>query len=454
MSETLVVIGGTAAGLSAASKLRRLRPDWNIIVYERGGYVSYGACGLPYFISDMIARPEQLVTLSAEELRAKRGMEVHTHHEVRAIDREAKNVLVANLDTGATEQVHYDKLVLATGATPLRPAISGIDAQGVHVLRTVEDGVAIKEHVRAGVRQAAIIGGGFIGLELAGEFARMKIPVRLYEQADRLLPALEPHFSAAVLRVLEENGVAVQLNASVDALLETDGKVHALRLSSGEVEHCDLVLLSTGVRPATALAEQAGLTLGLKGGIVTDERMQTSDANIWACGDCALARHIVTGEPCYYPLGTTANKQGRVAGANIGGEASVFPGVLGSSVTKIFDLTIASSGLSLTQALAAGFNAHSSSIVKGDRASYYPGGGENQLALIFDGSSGRLLGAQGIGSESVAGRINVLATAITAGMTVAQISALDLVYAPPVAPVYDPILIAGSQANKQVGKSE
>lgn len=454
MSERMVVIGGTAAGLSAASKAKRLRPDLSVTVFEKSGYVSYGACGLPYFVGDLIKSPDDLITLTAPQLRDKRGIPTYIHHEVTAIDRSRRVVTVKNLEDATTFEQPYDYLVIATGATPLLPPIPGIDAYGVHCLRTVEDGILLKSKVQAGIKRAVIVGGGFIGLEVAEELTLSGVQVELVEALPRLLPFLQEAYSQEVLSTLTEKGVQVHLNTSVSEIVTRDGVAVGVKTGNGGVIDCELVLVSVGVTPNTALAAQCGLPLGLKNGIVVDETLQTADPAIWACGDCVQMFQLLTGEPCYFPLGTTANKQGRIAGGNIAGETGRFPGVLGSQVTKVFDLYIASTGFTLEQARASGFDPAATSIVKGDRASYYPGGGNNKLTLIFDRGDGRLLGAQGIGPATVAGRINVLVAAITAGMTVEQLNDLDLVYSPSVAPVYDPILIAASQGLKSVCKKE
>ena len=449
MPGKVIVIGGTAAGLSAASKAKRVDPSLEITVFEKSGYISYGACGLPYFVGGMIEAPDDLVSLTVGQMRDKRGIPTYIHREATRIDRAKKEVTVRDLDSGETAVYPYDKLVIATGARPVRPNLPGVDAEGVHTLRTVEDGISLKAAVGRGGR-AAIIGGGFIGIEVAEEMTLAGVEVHLYEMMPRLLPFLEESFSQRVLETLTAHGVHVHLGAAVEEICTKDGRVCGVRAKGEELQPADLVLLSIGVRPASELAKEAGLELDLRGAIRVDDEMRTSDPDIYACGDCAMARHILTGKPAYIPLGTTANKQGRIAGGNLAGLHDRFPGVLGSMVTKAFDLTIAATGLSLEQALAEGFDAVSSVITKGDRASYYPGSRDNTICLILCRKTGRLLGAQSIGSESVAGRINTLAAAITAGMTVSQVNDLDLVYSPSVAPVYDPILIAASQAMKKV----
>ncbi len=450
MSEKLIVIGGTAAGLSAASKARRTMPDMDIKVFEKSGYVSYGACGLPYFVGGLIDEADELIAMTAQQLTTKRNIATFIHHEVTKIDREHKTVTVLNLDSKEETSYSYDKLVISTGAKPIKPDIAGIDADGVYYLRTVEDGILLKERAALQGQTAAIIGGGFIGLEMAEELTQVGVQVHLFEKMERLLPFLDASFSQNVKETLEAKGVVVHLNADVTGFATKNGAVCAVETDTGESQPVDYILMSIGVLPASELAKKAGLKLGLKDAIVVDDRMQTSDDSIWACGDCVEMKQIVTGKTAYVPLGTTANKQGKVAGENLAGGEDYFPGVLGSVVTKVFELTIAATGLSVREAEQAGFEPATSIITKADRASYYPGGKDNIICLVLDQKSGQLLGAQGIGSESVSGRINVFATAITNRMTVKQISELDLVYAPPVAPVYDPILIAASQAMKKV----
>lgn len=451
MAEKVIIIGGTAAGLSAASKAKRVDPSLEITVFEKSGYISYGACGLPYFVGDMIKEPMDLVSLTVDQMTNKRGVPTFIHHEVRKIDRDAKCVTVRKLDNGEESTHPYDKLVIATGARPIVPNISGLDAEGVYYLRTVEDGILLKSVVYAGKqKKAAIIGGGFIGIEVAEELAVSGVEVHLFEMMPRLLPFLNESFSDEILKTLTNNGVNVHLSAGVESIKTENGAVTGICTQDGAVTPADYVLMSIGVVPASELARDCGLETGLRGAIVVDEEMRTSDPSIWACGDCVQTKNRITGEAVYIPLGTTANKQGRIAGGSLAGEHETFKGVLGSMVTKAFELYISATGLSVQQAEKAGFNVATSIVTKGDRASYYPGSRDNKICLIFEKKTGRLLGAQAIGSETISGRINVFATAITCGMTVAEINELDLVYAPPVAPVYDPILVAASQAIKKV----
>lgn len=448
----MVVIGGTAAGLSAASKARRLDPSMEITVLEATNYVSYGSCGLPYFVGGCIQKPEDLVSLTVRELREKRNITTYTRHRALAVRREEKTVQVLALDSGREFWLPYDRLVLATGATPVVPPIPGAEGPGVCTLRTVEDGIRLKA-LAGETKQAAIIGGGFIGLELSEQLALRGLEVQLVEALPRLLPAFPEDYAAMAARELARHGVTLHTAARAAAVLRDDsGRVTALGLEDGRELAAGLVVAAAGVRPNNRLAADCGLALGETGGILVDDRQQTSDPDIWACGDCVEMRHLLTQKPCWFPLGTTANKQGRVAGENAAGGKARFPGVLGSQVTKVFDLYLAATGLGLEQARAQGFDARAVSITKADRASYYPGGGENHLTLVFRREDGRLLGAQGAGSATVPGRIDLLAAAITWGADVTRLGELDLVYSPPVAPVYDPILIAASQAAKEVCK--
>jgi NADPH-dependent 2,4-dienoyl-CoA reductase/sulfur reductase-like enzyme len=446
----LLVIGGTAAGLSAASKAKRSLPELDVLVFEKTGYASYGSCGLPYFIGGLIRKPQDLVSLTVEDLREKRGIHVFLRHEVTRIDRSLKRLEVEILETGKKFTESYDYLVIATGARALRPDIPGVLAEGVFTLRCVEDGVHIREAVEKGARRALIIGAGPIGLELAEQLTERGCKTDMVEALPRLLPVLPERFAQELRDALAARGVGLRLGSSVREILTRGGKVRGACLAGGEEIPADLVLIAAGIAPETALARDCGLDLGLKGAIVTGPDMRTSDPAVWACGDCVQKINRITGRPVYAPLGTTANKEGRVAGASIAGEKAGFAGVVLSQVCKVFDMYIAAVGLSAEMAEAEGFTVAQSCITKGDRANYYPGSIDNKINLVFERSGGRILGAQGLGGVSVAGRMNVLAAAVTMGMTAAQLNELDLVYTPSVAPVYDPLLVAAAGALKFV----
>lgn len=449
----VIVVGGTAAGLSAASKAKRSKPDLQFKVFERTGYTSYGACGLPYLIEDKVKRPEDLVTLTPDNLTQKRGIPTFIHHEVTALDAAAKQVTVKNLTTGESWEEGYDKLVLATGSSAVLPPIPGIEADNVFVLKSVEDGIAIKAKAVQSKR-AIILGGGLIGLEVADGLRSRGLEVTVVEVLPRLLPFLEEAYSQQIADKLLAQGVGLHLGVSIQEVLSQQGAFSGCRLSDGQMLQSDMMVVSAGVRPNSELAKQAGLSLGQRGAIEVDDHMRTSDPDIYACGDCATHFNRLTGQDVYIPLGTTANKQGRVAGANLADGDARFTGIIGSWVTKVFDLFIAGCGMNLQQAREAGYEADSVRIQKDSIANYYPGGGRTTLTLVFDTADGRLLGAQGSGDDSIAGRMNVLVAAVTTGMTVDQLSRLDLVYTPSVAPVYDAILIAAAQAVKKVSGSD
>lgn len=446
----LVVIGGTAAGVSAASKAKRTKPEMDVSVFEKTGFVTYGACGLPYYVGGTVRTREMLSDFTPDALREKRSIPTYIHHEVTTIDRANKTLEVRDLGRNECFSVSYDYLVIATGASPIIPDIPNVRADGVFSLRTVEDGMAIRRAVQEETtRRALIVGGGFIGLEMAEQLSLLGLEVTLMEALPRLLPSMDEEYSNAIGRVLEGNNVQLHTGTVVREILADGGKVVGVRTNSGATFETDLAIISIGVKPNSSIAQNAGLKTGVKDAIVVDEYMQTSDDSIWAAGDCVQTFNLITKRPVYAPLGTTANKQGRIAGGNIAGDMSSFKGVLPSQITRVFDLYVASTGLTAEQAKEAGYDVEEAKVTKTDRASYYPGGKDNHIKLTFDKKSGRLFGAQAIGSESIAGRINLFAAAITAGMTVAELSELDLAYAPSVAPVYDPVLIAATQGKKR-----
>lgn len=447
----LVIIGGTAAGLSAASKARRIDPNIPITVYERTSYVSYGSCGLPYFIGDIIKDHNDLITYNPEYLHEKRNITVKIHHEVTALDLKNNSVSVRDLNNQSEFKHHFSQLIIATGATPSRPPFKGIDLDNIFTLRTVEDALKIKQLIKNNsVKKVAIIGGGYIGLEMAEAFRNCNIDVSVFEMMSQVLPLFDTEYAAIVEKEIRKHGVKVYTSCKVAEFIGENGKVKSIVTSDGAIYDTDLVLISAGVKPNSQLARTAGLEIGLAGAIVVDEFMQTSYPNVWACGDCVQMQDVITKKPVYYPLGPTANKQGRIAGGNALGEKTAFLGVLGTQATKIFDIYTSGTGMSEGKAKEFGFDIVISKTVKTDKASYYPGSMDTYIKLILEKNTGRILGANILGSETSAQRINVFVAAITAGYTVQQLNQLDLVYAPPVAPVYDPILIAASQGLKLI----
>ncbi len=446
--ERLVVVGGVAAGLSAASRARRLNPRLEILVYEKGPDISYSACGLPYLISGKVAQPDTLRVYSPEFFRAERNIQIFTNHEVAELQPGRRKILIS-VRGGGLEESHYDHLVLATGAEPARPAIPGLDIQGVFHVNDLQSAVGLKHFLASErPRRAAIIGGGYIGLEMADALREAGLEVTLITKSQRLFEAVDEDIEAQIEQVLAAHQVKLIKGSAIEALAGTKRRLAHVSWDSGALD-AELAILATGVRPRTALAIEGGLRLGSTGAIAVNECMETSEPAIFAAGDAVECRHLVTGKPVYLPLGTTANKQGRIAGENATGGRARFPGIAGTAVVKVFELELGRTGLSLRQAREAGFSARAATVRAASRARYL--GGKNIcVRLVADRSSGRLLGAQMAGPEGVAKRIDVLATALTARMTVEQLAGLDLSYAPPFAPVWDPVLIAAQEMLREL----
>ncbi|MGI5421635.1 FAD-dependent oxidoreductase [Actinomadura luteofluorescens] len=446
--ERLLVIGGDAAGMSAASQARRLRgPDeLEIVAVERGHHASYSACGIPYFVGGVVGELDALVARTPAEFR-ERGIELRLRTEAVEIDTGGGRVRMRSLDGGGERWEPYDQLMIATGADPARPDLPGADAKGVHGVQTLDDGVAIRRAVEEGSpRRAVVVGGGYIGLEMAEAMVMRGLEVSLVDFADQPMRTLDPDMGAIVAEAMRGIGVRLHLGEPVEGFdTSPDGHVTAVRTRDGALP-ADLVVLGLGVRPATGLAEGAGIETGPTGGIVTDRRMRTRAERVWAAGDCVETRHLVSGAPVAIALGTHANKQGRVAGINIGGGYATFPGVVGTAVSKICRVEVARTGLNEAEAAAAGFETLSVAVESTTRAGYIPGAVAMTTKLIAERRSGRLLGAQIVGEENAAKRVDGLAIALWNGMTVEEMTGLDLGYAPPFAPVWDPVLVAARKA--------
>jgi len=440
----LVVVGAVAAGTSAAAKAKRTSPDLEVVLLERGEDISYAACGLPYLIAGLITRPEDLIARTPHEFRAQ-GIDLRTRHEVLGIDAPNRSVRVADLERSKQYTLHYDNLVIATGAASFRPPVPGLELPGVFTLRTLSDGLALHAAISSGkVQHAVIVGGGYIGLEMAEALRARGLSVTVVEMAPQLMVNFDEDMSKLVLAEVEGKGVRVLLN---DGLVRCEG---AGRVEKVVTQHnnvpADLVLLSIGVRPDASLAASAGLELGAGKAIAVDDHMRTNVEGIYAAGDCADSVQQVTGEKAYIPLGTTANKQGRVAGANAAGMECSFEGVVGTAVAKIFDLEVARTGLTEREAKAKGFAVAASTVQTQARARYYPDNSPLHVKLVLDADSRRLLGAQIIGAQGAAKRIDVLAAALYAKMSVDDLARVDCSYAPPYAPVWDPVLVAANVA--------
>jgi len=471
--ERLVVIGGVAAGMSAASSFKRLKPDAQAIVLEKDYFISYGACSLPYYISDDVKDINMLISLTPEVAARERGITVLTRHEALSIDPAKKTVIARVLDTGEEKAITYDKLVIATGGLPVRPPLPGIDLDRVFTLRTLLDGLEIKKFIDAwmsfepclgpqcayvnrygtGKRpmRAALVGGGYIGMEMCESLAKRGLEVTVFEKMDRVLGNMDRSITAIVEEKIAAQGVKLLKGLSVEGFEGDDDTVARVLTDKGPFD-ADMVLLVIGARPNARLAVDTGMELGAVGAIKVDEHLMTSIPDIFAAGDCAEATHLVTGKKVYIPLGTTANKQGRIAGENAAGMSSVFEGIVGTAVTKIFDLEVARTGLAPLEAEREGLDHFVSTINGRSRSSAYPDGKPITVTYVVEGKSGRLLGAQMAGAEGVAHRIDTLATALYSKMTVSDITRLDLGYAPPFATVWDPILVAANVAVKRLQK--
>jgi NADPH-dependent 2,4-dienoyl-CoA reductase/sulfur reductase-like enzyme len=434
--------------MSAAAIARRRRDDLEIVCFERGAFTSYAACGIPYFVGGLVASAEDLVSRSPEEHRAL-GIDVRTGHEVLAIDTTRRTVRARCLADGTETDEPFHHLVIATGATPTRPPLPGIDAVGIFGVQTLTDGIAVHAAVDAlgdtDSRRAVVVGGGYVGLELAEALVERGLDVALVDGAEQPMRTLDPDMGALVADALERVGVTLHLGTKVEAFETADGRVTGVRTES-EVLPADLVILGLGVRPSSALALDAGIAVGDAHGIVVDDHQRTSVDGIYAAGDCVEVFHRVSRRHVAIALGTHANKQGRVVGINVAGGDATFPGVVGTAISKICRYEIARTGLTEREAEDAGFDAVAATIEGETRAHYYPGSSPIHVKIVAERRSGRLLGAQIVGQEGAAKRVDVLAAAIWAEMTAEEFAWLDLAYAPPFAPVWDPVLVAARKA--------
>ncbi len=439
----VVIVGGVAGGATAAARIRRLDEQAQIVVFERSGYVSYANCGLPYYVGGVITDPAELTLQTPESFYMRFRVDMKVHHEVTAIHPDTKTVSVRNLETGETFEEGYDKLILSPGAKPAQPRIPGGGIDKVFTLRTVEDTFRIKEYINAHhPRSAVLAGGGFIGLELAENLRELGMDVTIVQRPKQLMNPLDADMAAFLHNEVRKHGVRLALGHTVEGFAKRDDGVDIL-LKGETPLHADMVVLAIGVTPDTALAKEAGLELGIKGSIVVNERMETSVPDIYAAGDAVQVRHYVTGEKALISLAGPANKQGRIIADNICGGDSRYPGSQGSSVIKVFDLTAAVTGNNETNAVKAGLDVDTVILSPMSHAGYYPGGRLMTMKIVFEKGTGRLLGAQIVGYEGVDKRIDVLATAIHAGLKADQLRELDLAYAPPYSSAKDPVNMAG-----------
>ena len=439
----VVIVGGVAGGATAAARIRRLDESAEIVVFERSGYISYANCGLPYYIGDVITDPEELTLQTPESFFARFRVEMKVRHEVTAIHPERKSVSVRDLESGNVFEESYDKLILSPGAKPTRPRLPGAELDKLFTLRTVEDTFRIRDYIaKQHPRSAVLVGGGFIGLELAENLWELGLEVTIVQRPKQLMNPFDPEMAAFIHGAMRKHGVKLALGFTVEGFEEKDGGVDVM-LKDNAPLHGDMVILAIGVTPDTALAKNAGLALGVRDSIVVNDRMETSVPDIYAVGDAVQVKHYVTGQDTLLSLAGPANKQGRIAADNVCGGDSRYLGSQGSSVIKVFDMTAASTGINETNAKKAGLDVDKVILSPMSHAGYYPGGRAMTMKVVFEKETYRLLGAQIVGYEGVDKRIDVLATAIHAGMRATQLKDLDLAYAPPYSSAKDPVNMAG-----------
>ncbi|MFH1912686.1 MAG: FAD-dependent oxidoreductase [Pseudomonadota bacterium] len=461
MAQHIVVIGGVALGPKAACRFKRLEPGSTVTMIDQSGLISYGGCGIPYFVSGDVSEARELSTTSFHMVRDVtffkdvKGVDVRTLTRATRIDRENKQVHVESVTTGETAVLDYDKLVIATGATPRRLGLPGEDLAGVSYVCNPDDATRIRDGISKGeVSRAVIIGAGFIGLEMAEAFADMwGIETSVVEITDQLMPRLvSPALAAMAQKHMEENGVEFFFGESVKSIEGEDGRVTRVVTNKRTLE-ADAVIIAAGVVPVSDLARDAGLAVLDRGGVIVDEFMRTSDPDIYSGGDCAIVKHLITGQPAFLPLGSMANRQGRVIGSNLAGGDTRFKGVVGSFVVKLFETSLAGTGLSLEAALAAGFDAISVLLVQLDRAHFYPTKELMTLEMVVDKATRRVLGVQGFGSsgDAMVGRINAVAAILPHDPVVEDISNLEMAYAPPFASAMDVLNSLANVADNVLG---
>jgi len=438
----ILVVGGVAAGMSAAARARRLAEDAEIVVFEKDRYVSFANCGLPYHIGGAIQDRDQLLVVTSEDLRLRLNLDVRTEHEVLRIGREQKRVLVRDRSSGKEFWESYDKLVLTPGARPLRPPIPGIDHPQIYTLRNIPDMDAIKAEVDAGAMSAVVIGGGYIGVEMAETLRQRGLRVSLVELEESIIPPLDHEMDRALIYHMESYGLEMHLGSAAAAFHDVSGRVE-VELQNGTRIITDLVILAIGVLPESSLAREAGLELGVRGSIKVDEQMRTSDPDIYAAGDAVEVIDTVTGEPAVVALAGPANRQGRIVADHIFGKDCAYRSTQGTSVVKVFDMTAGGTGATEATLHRLGIDHRKIYVHPNGHAGYYPGTYPMHLKLLFTPDDGRILGAQVVGFDGVDKRIDVLATAIRAGMTTYDLEHLELSYAPPYGSAKDPVNMAG-----------
>jgi NADPH-dependent 2,4-dienoyl-CoA reductase/sulfur reductase-like enzyme len=448
----LIIIGGVAAGAKAAAKAHRTNPDLEIILYQDEAEVSYSACGLPYILSGKISNRDEILIRKPEEFK-RDGINVETQHYVESIDYKFMQLIVKDLKTNTRKTISYDRLILATGARAIIPPIKGVNLQGVVTLRSIEELDRLKYTIDSTkLKKVIIIGAGYIGLELSEAFHELGIATTLVEKLDRILPRFDPEMAQLVHDHLIENNVEIILNDGLVNINGKNGRACSIEIESGRLIEADLIVLAIGIKPNIELAKKGGVTIGETGAIKVNTKMETNLEHIYAAGDCCETIDRVSGEITWVPLGDIANLQGRVAGDNAAGGNAHFPGTLGTSIFKTFDLNVAITGLSETAAKKLGFTPKSVTVKKNDKARYYPGGKEVIVKLIADKKNGQLLGGQVIGQGASDKMIDITATALLGALTCYDMENADLAYSPPFSPVLSPIIVAAGALSSMLKK--
>lgn len=446
--EKLIIIGGVAAGMSAAAKAARVNPRLSIEVFTAEEHISYGACGLPYYIAGEIQSQDRLVARTVEQFQAQ-NINVHINHEVIKINPEEKQLIMKNLTQGSIITKNYDKLVIATGASPFIPKVEGVELKNVFILRNMEQGIELRQYVEnKKPRSAVIVGGGYIGLEMAETFQKIGAKVHIVERASQIVPNMDENMALLIQNYLLEQGVSVYTG---EQLTKISGNTEVSEVITDKRKiSCDCVLIAVGTIPNSKIAAEAGMELGIKNAIKVNTRMETNIPGIYSAGDCATVRHLLTNEDVYIPLGTTANKQGKTAGENAAGGSSEFKGVLGTGIAKVIGLEIARTGLSSREAESRGLQYIDTVVESRTAAHYYPDSSKISISLCAEVSSGKLLGGQIVGGRGAGKRIDVIAAGLHLGARVEDLLDMDLAYAPPFSPVYDPILTALTDLQKKL----
>lgn len=450
--ERVVIIGADAAGMSAAGQARKLLPGAEITAYERSRHCSYAACGIPYYAAGLVESESQLIARTPLQFLERQNINVRTRCEVLSVNPGEGSLLVKDLESGKEFADRYDKLLFATGAAPAVPPVEGADADGIFSLSTLESGIAVRRFLDGErPKRAAVIGGGYIGLEMAEALSCVRgLKVTLVDKSPQVMNTFDPDMAEFMAQAIREVGTELRLGEGLSAFGVKDGRVRAVITEKGEIE-TDMVIMGLGVRPNTILAKEAGLELSVRGSIRADESMAASLPNIWAAGDCASTTHLITGKPFWVALGTVANKTGRTAGISMGGGRASFGGVLGTAMSKHCSFEVARTGLTEKEAAEHGFRYASTVIKTKTRAGYYPGAEAMHVKLVAEEGTGRLLGGQIVGGQGAAKRVDILAAALTAKMTVKDLIDLDLGYAPPFSPVWDPVQTAGRSLLGKMG---